>query len=144
MLALNVRTRYVDVSELVMHLAARMDAERLVLATASRMPKGDWVKFIVSLSDGTSVLEGIGKIHDWRERGKNAKLHERYDIHLDSLQFDEKNEIMWERIQLARDSDRSTGEVDLESIRTQHEKTLRDETHHDLEAPPKADRKSVV
>jgi hypothetical protein len=89
------------VSEVVDRLAAGVGESTLSVPLAHRIADGEWVRFVVMLDDGTPVLEGTGRCDGSLPRGASL---DRYDVTLSELSFDERNEIMFERILIARDA----------------------------------------
>ncbi|MEQ8455300.1 MAG: hypothetical protein RID81_13590 [Sandaracinaceae bacterium] len=97
---LDIRTRWTDVADAVEELANHVDDTSVRVPCERPIADGEWVRFAVQLADGTAVLEGVG-----RAQGKtNGRLL------LSLLQFDERNEIMYERVLLARDGGEVTGQ----------------------------------
>jgi len=126
--ALDVKTRHDDVAELIRHLASRVDDENIVLAGGKDIPAGEWVRFSVKLRDGTPVFEGVGRCATTVDNGYGAPTEERYEILLDQLQLDGRNEVLYERILLARSSLES-GEPQSAQIE------LPSEDHSDTQPP---------
>ncbi|MEC7520869.1 MAG: hypothetical protein VYE22_13430 [Myxococcota bacterium] len=93
------RTRWSEVADAVEELANHVDDTAVRLPCERSIADGEWVRFAVQLADGTSVLEGVGRAQG-RQNGR---------LTLSLLQFDEKNEIMYERVLLARQGGEVTG-----------------------------------
>ncbi|MCB9597446.1 MAG: hypothetical protein H6719_32290 [Sandaracinaceae bacterium] len=126
--SLEVWTSHRDVSDLVRELAPFVDDTSVRLPAGRRIPDGDWIRFSVHLLDGSKVFEGVGRCQESTQEGAST-----YRVRLSLLSFDERNEIMWERMLLAReDGAQATGNFDLRSLR---EKILK--------PPPSAPSKSV-
>lgn len=98
---LEVPTHFADVNGLVQYLALRVKNEALWLAASRNLGSGDWVRFIIRLSDGQSVLEGVGRC---TTSTPNLATDGVFDVVLDALQFDPRNEIMFERILIASET----------------------------------------
>ena len=93
------RTRWSELADAVEELANHVDDTAVRLPCERPIADGEWVRFAVQLADGTSVLEGVGRSQG-RQNGR---------LTLSLLQFDEKNEIMYERVLLARQGGEVTG-----------------------------------
>jgi hypothetical protein len=115
-----IPTPFADLAELTENFAQRVDEQRLMLPCAEPMPEGEWVQFEVHLSDGTSAFAGVGRVQDSYDNGEEHPPQYRYDVVLDSLQFDGRNEVLFERLLVARETmmrgEPMTGEVDLERL----------------------------
>ncbi len=92
--ALEIRTLHADVSDVVRELAPGADDESIKLPCERPIADGEWVTFTVLLNDGTAVFEGVG-----RSQGMDAGR-----IQLSLLSFDERSEVIYERLLLARDA----------------------------------------
>ncbi|MBX3271784.1 MAG: hypothetical protein KF729_16065 [Sandaracinaceae bacterium] len=111
--SLEVWTSHRDVSDVVHELAPFVDDTSLRLAASRRIPDGDWVRFSVHLLDGSKVFEGVGRCQESTQEGAST-----YRVRLSLLSFDERNEIMWERLLLAREAGaHTTGNFDVGSLR---------------------------
>ena len=108
--ALEIRTPHTDVSQVVRELAPGVDDLSIRLPCQRTIADGEWVRFSVLLADGSTVFEGIGRSQGTRAEGP------RYRVHLSLLQFDERNEILYERMLLARDAAEETGTIDLNEM----------------------------
>jgi len=82
----------------VQQLAELIDDESLVLNSGEAIPDGEWVAFEVKLADGTVFFEGMGRCEGSASEGGT------WDVLLGELQLDTRNELIFERILLARDS----------------------------------------
>jgi len=101
---LDIRTKHAHIADVVLDLARSVDETSLVLTVGEFVEAGEWVRFAVALRDGTPVLEGVGRCEGGADNGDGSPAGARYELLLDSLQFDVRNEIMFERIKLARES----------------------------------------
>jgi hypothetical protein len=105
-----------EVSEVVEELAKTMGDETLCLPVPKSVAEGEWVRFSIQLEDGTHVIEGVGKCAGAIPRGNPT---DRYELHLAELSFDERNEIMYERMLIAKDAAKQgddTGTIKLEDV----------------------------
>lgn len=103
-----------SVSEAVEELASGLGDESLSLPTDNKIADGEWVRFSVLLDDGTHVIAGVGRCGGALPRGNPV---DHYDVTLTELQFDERNEIMFERLRIAKEAAKSgedTGTVSLD------------------------------
>jgi hypothetical protein len=108
---LEVRTSHAAVADVVQDLAKSVDDTTLRLPSSRSFGDGDWVRFTVRLNDNTPVIEGIGRCQSAKKSGAG------YEVVLSLLQFDERNEIMYERVLIARDTDGPvTGMVDVRGV----------------------------
>lgn len=117
---LTVRTDLADLAAAVQFLADNTDDTSLALFAADAVTQGDWVRFEVLLSDDTPVLEGVGRCEAFYDNGTSGPADRRYDVMLSNLQFDDRNEIMHERILLAaaaiEDDVPQTSQVDISQL----------------------------
>ena len=115
---LTVPTAFNDISELAEGLADRVDEERLMLYGPNAVGDNEWIRFAVLLLDQSPALEGMGRAVASIDGGEERPESARYDIVLDSLQFDGRSEAVYERIQVARASVNgpSTGEVSIDQL----------------------------
>jgi hypothetical protein len=105
-----------EVSEVVDQLVKTMGDETLCLPVPKSVAEGEWVRFSVQLEDGTHVIEGVGRCAGAIPRGNPT---DRYELHLAELSFDERNEIMYERMLIAKDAAKQgddTGAIKLEEF----------------------------
>lgn len=111
--SLEIRTTHRDVSDVVRELAPFIDDMSLRLPSGRRIADGEWVRFSVHLIDGSAVLEGVGRCQESTQEGAST-----YRVRLSLLSFDATNEVMYERMLLARDLDgeEATGTIDLRSL----------------------------
>lgn len=108
--ALEIRTPHADVSALVRELAPSVDDLSIRLPCEQPISAGRWVRFVVYLADGSNVFEGIGRAERSRPEGT------RFCVHLSQLSFDARNEVMFERLLLARDAAEETANVELHAV----------------------------
>src|SRR5262245_13698956 len=110
--ALEVRTKHADIGDVVRELAPRVDDVSIRLSSEKPIADGEWVRFTVHLRDGSVVFEGVGRSQGARPEGG------RFAVVLSLLQFDERNEVMYERMLLAKDAaeGESTGTIDISEL----------------------------
>ncbi|GAB4111357.1 MAG: hypothetical protein OHK0013_47380 [Sandaracinaceae bacterium] len=116
-----IPTPFEDVSQLTDNFATRVDeTPQIMLPYHEPVADGEWFQFAVQLADGTVALEGVGRSTGTQDNGEEYPPEYRYDVVLDSLQFEGMSEVMFERILQARASqlegDPGTGEVDVNQL----------------------------
>lgn len=120
---LTVPTHFGDLSELSQGLIDRVDDGRLILYGPTMFDQGAHVGFRVLLSDESTALEGYGLVTEVYDGGEEREPEIRYDTVLESLELDGRNEVVFERIVLARQSmagdDPATGEIDISEMEDQ-------------------------
>lgn len=112
---LELKTAHGDVADVVEELAPHVDESTIRLPSERAIDEGEWVRFDVQLADGSTVLEGVGRC-----QGTISADGASHRVVLSLLQFDVRNEIMFERIVLASGADErgdATGEVDLAQMK---------------------------
>ena len=118
--SLIILTPFADMSELAENFASRVDESHLMLPYSEGVEEGEWVQFVVQLADESSVLTGQGRCTGSNDNGDEYPPEYRFDVVLDSLQFEGMSEVMFERILVAREGqatgDPGTGEVDLDQL----------------------------
>ncbi|MGE0785437.1 MAG: hypothetical protein AB7S26_07105 [Sandaracinaceae bacterium] len=110
---LELRTAHRDIADLVEDLAPSVDQTSIELPTPKRIEDGEWVRFDVQLADGSTFLEGLGRATAC------VVAPAGFRVRLSLLQFDTRNEIMFERMVLARESLEigvSTGKLNLATV----------------------------
>lgn len=117
---LTIPTPFHDFSELTENFAQRVDEERLMLPCSAAVPEGEWVQFSVLLGDGEVALAGVGRVQGAFDNGEEHPPEYRFDVVLDSLQFEGMHEVMFERLLMARSSvlgaEPVTGEVSIAEL----------------------------
>jgi hypothetical protein len=117
---LTIPTPFSDFSELTENFSQRVDEERLMLPCSAAIPEGEWVQFSVLLGDGEVALAGIGRVQGAFDNGEEHPPEYRFDLVLDSLQFEGMHEVMFERLLMARSSvmgaEPVTGEVSIAEL----------------------------
>lgn len=108
--ALEIRTPHAEVSDIVRELAPAVDDLSIRLPCAQPLALGDWVRFTVRAADGSAVFEGLGRTERIEGDGPLRR------VLLTGLSFDPRNEIMYERMLLARDAAEVTGSLDLQEL----------------------------
>ncbi len=101
---LTVVTHFGDLSELQNGLIDRVDQERMILYGPDPFEEGSRVPFSVLLMDGTSAIEGTGRVVAAVDGGEERAPETRFDIHFDELQLDSRSGDIFQGIILARQS----------------------------------------
>lgn len=112
-----IATPFGELSELVEHFSQRVAEGRLMLPYPQTVEEGAWVQFQLTFVDGTSAMEGTGKVTGAYDNGEEHPAEYRYDLVIEELSFEGTNEVVYERMIMARDSmegaEPGTGEVAL-------------------------------
>ncbi|MBK8170833.1 MAG: hypothetical protein IPK60_10895 [Sandaracinaceae bacterium] len=112
-----VETPFSELAELVDGLAPRVEGSCITLWTGIDVAEGSSVRFSVRLADGSPVFEGGGTCVARMDQGDDAYPPERFEITLDRLELDARNDVVFERLSLAAEGGgRGTGEVDIADI----------------------------
>lgn len=118
--ALRISTEFGDISELAAGLADRVDEQQVILYGPDPYEEGADIDFELLLADGSTALAGAGRVRASFDGGDERPPEARYDIVVDSLQFEPRAEVVFERILLARGgegaAERPTGEVDVQDV----------------------------
>lgn len=100
-----------EAADAVSWLAPRLEGEALVLPNSESVPSGEWVAFEVLFDDGSVFFEGMGRCEETRDAETGPA------VVLKMLQLDTRNEMMLERLNLAKQSIAegrpSTGQIEL-------------------------------
>lgn len=117
---IQVPTAFADLAELTDHFVHRVDEQVLILPHRDPVPAGEWVRFEVLLADGSTAFAGLGRVQECHDNGEAHPPEYRYDVVLDSLQFEGMNEVLFERLLVARETmmrgEPATGEVGLDQL----------------------------
>ena len=116
-------TEHADINGLLDFLAERVDDDGIMLTAAHSIPTGEWVRFSVRMVDGEVGFEGVGKCTGSAENESGVG----FEVLLETLQFDARNEVMFERIQLAKET-AETGEgtkpIDISNIAAERQREI--------------------
>ncbi len=93
-----------------------MDEEQVILYGPFPYDEGEELGFAILLADGTPALQGVGRVRAAVDGGEERPPEARYDIVVDSLSFEARAEVVYERILLARGGGDPTGEVRVDDI----------------------------
>lgn len=127
-------TEHEDNGAAIHALAKRVGEDSLTLTSGEDVPEGEWVAFEVKLADGSVFLEGMGRC-----QGSVAK-DPLFDVNLGMLQLETRDQMLFERIQLAAEDiaqgTRPTGEVDISEIEKAAAEKKAAEKNAEKKAPP--------
>src|SRR5689334_2848386 len=101
---LQIATPFGELSELVEHFSQRVAEGRLMLPYPQPVEEGAWTQFQLFFADGTVAMEGMGKITGAYDNGEEHPAEYRFDLVLEELTFEGTNEVVYERMIMARDS----------------------------------------
>ncbi len=99
---LTVPTAFGDISEMAQGLVDRVDEQQIILYGPSGYEEGSELGFALLLLDGSTALEGRGVVAASVDGGEDRDPSTRFDIILQSLQFDGVAEVVFERMVMAR------------------------------------------
>ena len=95
-----VHTDFTDLNQMAQGLLGRVDATRVILPHPTPVETEQWVQFAVNLQDGTPGLAGVGRCVTSVDNGEAHPAQYRYDVVIDSLQFDERGQDIYQHILL--------------------------------------------
>ena len=111
---LTVPTHFSDIGELSEGFLDRVEHDTLILYGPVPYEDGSDIDFVVLLADGTSALEGSGRVRAAVDGGAERVPETRYDVVLEALELEGRSEVVFERLVMARQavSDRPPAEDD--------------------------------
>jgi len=101
---LTIATPYPDVVSLAQGYINRADGERILLPLAATPSEGEGIRFVVMLSDGTPAFAGAGLCTQVSDQGNTVPADQRFETLLDSLQFDERSQPVYDYIVAVRNA----------------------------------------
>ena len=99
---LTVPTHFNDIGELSEGFLDRVEQDTLILYGPVPYEDGSDIDFVVLLADGTSALEGSGRVRAAVDGGAERVPETRYDVVLEALELDGRYEVIFERLVMAR------------------------------------------
>ena len=93
-----VQTDFRDLEQMAQGLVGRVHETHLILPTGESVDEGEWAQFEITLFDGQSGLAGVGRCVTLVDNGDERLPHQRFDLVLDSLQFDTHEQSVFEHI----------------------------------------------
>ena len=129
---LTVPTHFEDLSQFSDGFVDRVDQDTLILYGPVPYEDGSAIEFAVLLADGYTALEGIGKVRAAVDGGSDRVPETRYDVVIESLDFDGRYEAVFESLVITRQrvSEPPTGtrgevhEDDVEQADTEGQPTV--------------------
>ncbi len=111
---LTVPTHFNDIGELSEGFLDRVEQDTLILYGPVPYEDGSDIDFVVLLADGTTALEGSGRVRAAVDGGAERVPETRYDVVLEALELDGRYEVVFERLVMERQavSDRAPAEDD--------------------------------
>ena len=99
---LTVPTHFSDIGQLSEGFLDRVEQDTLILYGPVPYEDGSDIDFVVLLADGTSALEGSGRVRAAVDGGAERVPETRYDVVLEALELDGRYEVVFERLVMAR------------------------------------------
>jgi hypothetical protein len=93
---ISIATSYGDVAELAQGYLNRVDGERILLPLPTPCPEGSGVRYVVHLADGTPAFAGAGRCAQVSDQGDTVAPEHRFETLIDSLQFDERSQPVYD------------------------------------------------
>ncbi len=93
-----VHTDFTDLNQMAQGLVGRVNETHVILPGPDVVDVGDWVQFAVTLYDGTPGFAGVGRCVTVVDNGEDRLSHQRFDVVIDSLQFDSRGQQIFEHI----------------------------------------------
>ena len=94
----SVQTDFLDLEQMAQGLVGRVQANYVILPTGEAVDEGEWAQFEITLHDGSAGLAGVGRCVTLVDNGDERAAHQRFDVVLDSLQFDEHEQQVFHHI----------------------------------------------
>ena len=99
---LTVPTHFNDIGELSDGFLDRVERDTLILYGPVPYEDGSAIEFAVLLADGTSALEGSGRVRAAVDGGAERVPETRYDVVVEALVLQGRFEVVFERLVMAR------------------------------------------
>jgi hypothetical protein len=93
-----VHTDFTDLNQMAQGLVGRVNDTHVILPGPDPVDVGEWVEFAVTLYDGTPGFAGVGRCVTVVDNGEERLSHQRFDVVIDSLQFDSRGQQVFEHI----------------------------------------------
>lgn len=97
-----VQTDFADLNQMTQGLMERVHETHVILTGPDDINEGEWVQFAVNLHDGTPGFAGVGRCVRSVDNGEARMAHQRFDLVLDSLQFDQHGQDVYQYILMSR------------------------------------------
>jgi hypothetical protein len=117
--SVTVQTDFRDLQQMAEGLVGRVHATHVILPAGDAVDEGEWAQWAIALYDGSAGLAGVGRCVTVVDNGAERESHQRFDVVLDSLQFDDHEQRVFEHILALHGTGGDVIEevVDAESIR---------------------------
>lgn len=99
---LTVPTHFNDIGELSEGFLDRVERDTLILYGPVAYEDGSEIEFAVLLADGSTALEGTGRVRAAVDGGADRVPETRYDVVVEALKLDGRYDVVFERLVLAR------------------------------------------
>jgi len=99
---LTVPTHFNDIGELSEGFLDRVEQDTLILYGPVAYDEGSEIEFALLLADGTTALEGVGRVRAAVDGGGDRVPETRYDVVVEALELDGRSEVVFERLVIAR------------------------------------------
>jgi hypothetical protein len=86
-------------------LVGRVNETHVILPGPDQVDVGEWIQFAVTLYDGTPGFAGVGRCVTVVDNGEERLSHQRFDVVIDSLQFDPRGQQIFEHILMLNGAD---------------------------------------
>ena len=94
----SVQTDFLDLEQMAQGLVGRVQANYVILPTGDAVDEGEWAQFEITLHDGSAGLAGVGRCVTLVDNGDERGAHQRYEVVLDSLQFDDHEQQVFHHV----------------------------------------------
>lgn len=109
-----VHTDFTDLNQMAQGLVGRVNETHVILPNPDGVLVGDWVQFAVTLYDGTPGFAGVGRCVTVVDNGEDRLSHQRFDVVIDSLQFDSRGQQIFEHILVLNNG--AEGDAEAENV----------------------------
>jgi hypothetical protein len=142
---LTVPTHFNDIGELAEGFLDRVEHDTLILYGPVPYEDDSEIDFVVLLADGSTGLEGRGRVRAAVDGGAERVPETRYDVVVEALEFEGRYEVVFERLVMARqsvsdrpaaDDEVPTGETAAVEGAEGVEETAAVESVSDVDEPP--------
>lgn len=93
-----VQTDFKDLDQMAHGLVGRVHATHVILPAGDAVDEGEWAQFEITLLDGSAGLAGLGRCVTIVDNGDEREPHQRFDVVFDSLQFEVREQRVFEHI----------------------------------------------
>ncbi|MDB4984878.1 MAG: hypothetical protein JWN04_56 [Myxococcaceae bacterium] len=122
-----VQTDFTDLEQMAEGLVGRVHATHVILPAGQMVDESEWAQFEIALHDGSLGLAGIGRCVTVVDNGGDREAHQRFDVVLDSLQFDTHEQSVFEHILALH----GTGGQALEEVSSEDAESMPPQSYDD-------------